>query len=162
MSTVAEQLSVAREAQKLTVQQVADATKIRADHISALEQGNFGVFSAPVYIRGSVKNYAKLLKLDLPPLMAALEIELEQTEKFSEPPPFTDDPKKPLDYILFLLAKLNLKWALVVVMLAVIVTVAFVANAVWKHHKKGDPQAKPPPARYEPASAGDTLPLPKK
>ena len=47
MSTVAEQLRVAREAQKLTVQQVADATKIRADHIGALEQGNFGVFSAP-------------------------------------------------------------------------------------------------------------------
>ena len=97
MSTVAEQLRVAREAQKLTVQQVADATKIRADHIGALEQGNFGVFSAPVYIRGSVKNYAKLLKLDLPPLMVALDIELDQTEKFSEPPPFTDDPKKPLD-----------------------------------------------------------------
>jgi cytoskeletal protein RodZ len=162
MSTVAEQLRIAREAQKLTVQQVADATKIRADHIDALERGNFGVFSAPVYIRGSVKNYAKLLKLDLPPLMAALDIELDQTEKFSEPPSFTDDPKKPLDHILFLLAKLNLKWVVAVVVLAVIVMVALIANVIWKHHKKNDSPASVPPARYEPASAGDTLPLPKK
>jgi cytoskeletal protein RodZ len=162
MSTVAEQLRVAREAQKLTVQQVADATKIRADHIGALEQGNFGVFSAPVYIRGSVKNYAKLLKLDLPALMAALDIELEQTEKFSEPPPFTDEPRKPLDHILFLLAKLNLKWALAIVGLAGIVVTVLVVHAVLNHHKKTDSPTSLPPARYEPASAGDTLPLPKK
>ena len=162
MSTVAEQLRVAREAQKLTVQQIADATKIRTDHISALEQGNFSVFSAPIYIRGSVKNYAKLLKLDLPPLMAALDIELGRTEKFSEPPPFTDESKKPLDRVIYLLAKLNLKWAMVVVSLAGIAVVVLVVTAIWKHHKKKDPLANLPPARYEPASTGDTLPLPKK
>ena len=67
MSTVAEQLRAAREAQKLTVQQIADATKIRTDHIHALENGDFSVFSAPIYIRGSVKNYATRLKLDVPP-----------------------------------------------------------------------------------------------
>jgi cytoskeletal protein RodZ len=61
MPTVAEQLRAAREAKKLTVQQVADATKIRTDHIRALEEGNFSAFSAPIYIRGSVKNYATLL-----------------------------------------------------------------------------------------------------
>ena len=72
MSTVAEQLRAAREAKKLTVQQVADATKMRTDHVRALEEGKFNVFSAPVYIRGSVKIYAKLLKLDEAPLLAAL------------------------------------------------------------------------------------------
>jgi cytoskeletal protein RodZ len=56
MPTVAEQLRAARETKKLTVQQVADKTKIRTDHVRALEDGNFSVFSAPVYIRGSVKN----------------------------------------------------------------------------------------------------------
>ena len=53
MSTVAEQLRSAREARKLTIYQVAETTKIRTDHIRALEVGNFEVFSAPVYIRGS-------------------------------------------------------------------------------------------------------------
>jgi cytoskeletal protein RodZ len=162
MSTVAEQLRVAREAQGLTMQQVADATKIRTDHISALEQGNFSVFTAPIYIRGSVKNYAKLLKLDLPPLMAALDLELGRTEKFSEPPPFTDESKKPLDRVIYLLAKLNLKWALAVVVLAGILAVVLVVHLVLKHRKNNDPLANLPPARYEPASSGNTLPLPKK
>ena len=44
MPTVAEQLRAAREATKLTIEQVADATKIRTDHIRALEQGNFSAF----------------------------------------------------------------------------------------------------------------------
>ena len=93
MPTVAEQLRAAREAKKLTVQQVADATKIRTDHIRALENGNFNVFSAPIYIRGSVKNYATMLKLDVPQIMAALDAELKGTEKFSEPPPLVEASK---------------------------------------------------------------------
>ncbi len=64
MSTVAEQLRLAREAKQLTVEQVAEMTKIRTDHLRALEEGNFAVFSAPIYIRGSVKNYAAALKLE--------------------------------------------------------------------------------------------------
>ena len=47
MSTVAEQLRSAREAKKLTVEQVAETTKIRTDHIRALEEGNFNVFPRP-------------------------------------------------------------------------------------------------------------------
>src|SRR6185436_18038695 len=58
MATVGEQLRQAREKQKLTVQNVSEKTKIRTDHISALEEGNFDVFSAPVYIRGFVRSYA--------------------------------------------------------------------------------------------------------
>ena len=71
MPTVAEQLRAGREARKLTIPQVAEATKIRTDHIRALEEGNFNVFSAPVYIRGFVRNYATQLKLDVPQVMAA-------------------------------------------------------------------------------------------
>ena len=89
MSTVAEQLRAAREARNLTIQQVAESTKMRTDHVRALEEGNFNVFSAPIYIRGSVKNYAMLIKLDVPQIMAALNAELGRTEKFSEPPPLT-------------------------------------------------------------------------
>src|ERR1039458_4808795 len=112
MPTVAEQLRAAREAKMLTVQQVADATKIRTDHIRALEDGNFNVFSAPIYIRGSVKNYATMLKLDVPQITAALDAELMGTEKFSEPPPLVEASKSPLDYVMFLLSKMNARVAL--------------------------------------------------
>src|SRR3989442_410993 len=39
MSTVAEQMRRAREEQSLTVHQVSDITKIKTDHIRALEDG---------------------------------------------------------------------------------------------------------------------------
>jgi len=76
MSTVAEQLRKGREAQNLSVQQLAEITKIRSDHIRALEEGNFDVFSAPVYIRGFVRTCSTLLKLNVPQVMAALDEEL--------------------------------------------------------------------------------------
>src|SRR6516165_4032561 len=83
MSAVAEQLRHGREAQNLTVQQVAEITKMRTDHLRALEEGNFNVFSAPVYIRGFVRTYSTLLKLDVPKVMRDLEAELGATQKFA-------------------------------------------------------------------------------
>jgi cytoskeletal protein RodZ len=162
MSTVAEQLRHAREAKNLTVEQVAEMTKIRTDHVRALEEGNFSVFSAPVYIRGSVKNYASRLKLELPPLMAALDAELGRTEDFSEPPSLSEESGKPIDRVMFLLAKLNLKTVLAGVGLLGIVLVVLLVNSVLKHHKSGDSLKNLPPARYEPANPGNTLPLPKR
>ena len=162
MPTVAEQLRAAREAKKLTVQQVADATKIRTDHIRALENGNFNVFSAPIYIRGSVKNYATMLKMDVPQIMAALDAELKGTEKFSEPPPFTEEAHTLFDRMIYLLSKLNLKVALAAGGILAIVLVVAVAGWAWRHHQRRNPLAGLPPAVYHPASSGDTLPLPKK
>jgi cytoskeletal protein RodZ len=162
MPTVAEQLRAAREAKNLTVQQVADGTKIRTDHIRALEDGNFNVFSAPIYIRGSVKNYAALLKLDVPQLMAALDGELKGTKKFSEPPPFTGQSNTPFDRLIFLLPKLNLKAMLIAAGILAVVLIVAIGGWAWRLHKKSDALAGLPPAIYQPASSGDTLPLPKK
>src|SRR3989440_7758679 len=107
MSSVAEQLRQGREARHLSVQQVADITKIRGDHLHALEEGNFDVFSAPVYIRGFVRSYATILKLDVPALMTALDDELGKTQKFSEPPPLSDSPRGVLDFLMLQLSKMD-------------------------------------------------------
>jgi cytoskeletal protein RodZ len=162
MSTVAEQLRAAREAKNLTVDEVADATKIRTDHVRALEEGNFGAFSATVYIRGSVKIYAKFLKLDEGPLLATLTTELKGTEKFSELPPLVEAKKTILDMLLLLLAKLN--WKLSAAGLVVIAAVALAGLTVWgwRHRQASDPLKNLPPAVYQAANSGDTLPLPKR
>lgn len=162
MSTVAEQLRLAREANNLTVEQVADMTKIRTDHVRALEEGNFSVFSAPVYIRGSVKNYATRMRLDVPQIMAALDAELGRTENYSEPPALTEESNKPLDHLTFLLAKLNLKLALAGAVVVGIILLVILINGVLRHHGKSDPLKNLPPARVEPANSGNTLPLPKR
>jgi cytoskeleton protein RodZ len=159
MSTVAEQLRAAREARKLTIPQVAEATKIRTDHIRALEEGNFNVFSAPIYIRGSVKNYATLLKLDVLQVMAALNAELGQTEKYSEPPPLSEESNKPIDRMMFQLSKLNWKFGMVGAAVLGIVLIVFFVGFAWRHHKPGDSLAGLQPAVYQSANSGQTLPL---
>ena len=128
MPTVAEQLRAEREAKKLTVQQVADATKIRTDHIRALENGNFNVFSAPIYIRGSVKNYATLLKLDVPQIMAALEAELAATTKFAEPPRLAEHTHGSVDFLMLQLSKVD--WRKVLIGLGIVIALV-AAVSLW-------------------------------
>ncbi len=161
MSTVAEQLREAREARNLTIDQVADMTKIRTDHVRALEEGNFGAFSATIYIRGSVKNYSNLLKLDVQQMLALLDTELKGTEKFSEPPPLTDQKKGVVDQIALLVAKLNWKMGFAGVGIIFLAIVMVAAALAWKHHRRSDPLKNLPPAVYQPSGGGDTLPLPK-
>ena len=161
MSTVADKLRAAREAKSLTVEQVADLTKIRTDHIRALEEGNFNVFSAPIYIRGSVKNYAAALKLDTVALVAELDAELKGTAKYSEPPPLSDSKKTVLDQITLVLAKLNWKMGLAGFAVVALVLIFGVSFWAWRQHQKSDPLKNLPPAVYEPPNSGDTLPLPR-
>lgn len=162
MSSVADQLRTAREARKLTVQQVAEATKIRTDHIRALEEGNFNVFSAPVYIRGSVRAYATLLKLDVQQIMSVLNAELGETEKFHEPPPLSDQPKGVLNFVTLQLSKLNWRKSVNVLVTLFVLVVVIVIASIWLHNKNSDPLSGLPPAVYHPSKpdTGEVLPLP--
>lgn len=161
MSTVAEQLRAAREAKMLTIQQAADATKIRTDHIRALENGNYDAFPAPVYIRGSVKNYAAMLKLNVPQIMLSLDEELSGTEKFSEEPPLAEQNNSIGNHLMYLLSKLNWKTAAIAGGIVVVILIAQGIRFAIHSHKKGDPLAGLPPAVYQ-SDSGETLPLPKK
>jgi cytoskeletal protein RodZ len=162
MPTVAELLRAEREAKKLTVQQVADATKIRTDHVRALEEGDFRVFSAPIYIRGSVKNYATFLKLDLARILPSLEAELKGTQNFSEPPPLTRPEKSIVDQLTLVLAKLNWRMGFVGVGAVVIVIILAAVIVTVRHHHRSQPVLDVKPAIYQAGATGDTLPLPKK
>jgi cytoskeletal protein RodZ len=159
MPSVGEQLRAAREAQKLTVDRVADQTKIRTDHVRALEEGDYSAFSATIYIRGSVKIYGGFLKLELPPLLAALDLELKGTEKFSELPPLVETKKTTLDAVMLLLAKLNWKMGFAGIIAIIVILVLGLALWGWHQHKTSDPLKNLPPAVYQPANSGDTLPL---
>ncbi|HTI68508.1 MAG TPA: helix-turn-helix domain-containing protein [Candidatus Limnocylindria bacterium] len=76
MSSVGDQLRAERERRKLTIQQVADATNIKNDHIRALEQGLWDAFGAVAYVRGFLRSYARHLRLDADALVAQLNTEL--------------------------------------------------------------------------------------
>jgi cytoskeleton protein RodZ len=161
MPTVAEQLRIAREGRKLTISQAAETTKIRTDHIRALEDGNYDVFSAPVYIRGFVRSYAMLLKLNVAQIMADLDDELSGTEKYGKPPPLSEHSKGTLDFVMLQLSKVNWnKGVGVLIVLAVIGTLV-AGVMVWRNRRVEDPLSGLPPAVYKPASsdAGNTVPL---
>jgi len=162
MASVAEQLRTAREARNLTVSQVAETTKIRGDHIRALEEGNYDVFVAPVYIRGFIRTYATLLKLDVPKLMSELDGELNRTDKFSEPPPLSGPPRGVLDFLMLQLSKVDWRKGAILLAALVLVGLALFAAWVFKHFQARDPLGKVPPGVYKPArtNIGDTLPLP--
>lgn len=162
MPTVAEQLRAGREARQLTVHQVADVTKIRTDHLRALEEGDFDAFAAPVYIRGFTRTYAGLLKLNVPQLMAQLDAELARTEKFREPPDLTRHPRTPLDVLMLHLSRINWQKGVVVLGSVALLAVAVAIYAAWRHYRTADPLAGLQPAVYQsPTNAsGETLPVP--
>jgi len=162
MPSVAEQLRLAREILKLDVHQVAEVTKIRTDHLRALEAGDYDQFVAPVYIRGFVRTYASLLKLDVPKVMEELGQELARTEKFAEPPALTKQPKSWLDWVMLHLSRINWRILLGLLAVALVVTLGVVGYRVWHSHKTTDPYKGLSPGLYQPRTPapGEMLPVP--
>jgi cytoskeleton protein RodZ len=58
------QLMAARRAQGLSLGDVARQLKLSVRQIEALERDDYSAFAGPVFVRGFLRNYAKLLQLD--------------------------------------------------------------------------------------------------
>lgn len=161
MATVSEQLRLAREQQQLDVYQVAEITKIKTDHIRALEAGTYDIFPAPVYIRGFTRTYATMLKLDVTRLLADLDAELSRDERFRDHPPLTNTPRSPLDYVMLQLSRMNWRVALGLVG-GLVVIVGVVVAVRSRSHTPADPLKDLGPGVYQPRQEkkGETLPLP--
>jgi cytoskeleton protein RodZ len=159
--TVAEQLRQAREAMRLDIHQVAEATKLKTDHVRALDEGDYTVFTAPVYLRGSLRTYAKLLKLDPAQLVEQLDAELGASGRLDDPPMSPATPKTAVDSLALLLSRVNWSVALVIIGLGAIVLAVVSSYRAWVTHKTADPLKNLSPGMYQPpASSGETLPLP--
>ncbi len=57
-------LAAAREALNLSVAEVARQLKLSVSQIEALEAGAYEKLPGPVFVRGFIRNYARLLRLD--------------------------------------------------------------------------------------------------
>lgn len=69
-NTVGEILRRAREAKKLTLEQVHRETKISPEVIESLEQDDHSSFAGETYLKGFLRNYASFLGLEPDPLWA--------------------------------------------------------------------------------------------
>jgi len=161
MPTVAEQLRQAREAQKISVEKVAEITKFRTDHIRSVEDGNYNCFSAQVYVRGFVRTYAKLLKLDIPQMMSALDAELGKSEKFRDPPPLVERQRTIVDFLTLCLSRVDLKKAAIFGGAAVVILIVSLSVMTARRNKNSNPLKNLPAGVYQSKSnSGETLPLP--
>jgi cytoskeleton protein RodZ len=64
MESVGKYLKAERESQKLSLQEVSEATKIRELLLGAIEEDRYDLISSPVYVKGFVDAYARYLGLD--------------------------------------------------------------------------------------------------
>ena len=64
VTTVGEQLRAAREAQGLSIEDVAASTRIPTRHLASLEMSDWSALPAPTYSMGFAKNYATAVGLD--------------------------------------------------------------------------------------------------
>jgi cytoskeletal protein RodZ len=78
VATVAEQLRHAREAKGLALAEVVEVIQLKTDQVQALEGGRYEEFAAPAYVRGFVRSYANMLKLDTEALLEQLNAEIGQ------------------------------------------------------------------------------------
>jgi hypothetical protein len=94
--------------------------------------------------------------------MAALEAELGQTRKFSEPPPLSGEPRGILDFVMLQLSKLD--WRKGLLGLAVLLSAVVIISVVliWRHQRTTDPLKGLKPGVYHSTQhiSGETLPLP--
>jgi len=157
--TVGEQLRKAREAQELELHDIVDLTKIQSDHLRALEEGDYSVFSAPVYIRGFVRTYATLLKLDTARILEQLGQELADSGQVD---PLLAPPARGfLDAAMFQLSKFSRRLVWPAVGTAAVALVAVAGYLLWSHLRTGDPTVGLGAGLYQmPTNSGETLPLP--
>ncbi|MFZ6644256.1 helix-turn-helix domain-containing protein [Undibacterium sp. TJN25] len=66
------QLAAARHQRNMSVQQVADQLKLSPRQIAAMEANQFDALPKAVIVRGFVRSYAKLLRIEAEPIIALL------------------------------------------------------------------------------------------
>ncbi|MEW6514403.1 MAG: helix-turn-helix domain-containing protein [Pseudomonadota bacterium] len=71
--SVGRQLRVAREAAQLSLDEVANSLKFSPRQIEALEADNYDALPGATIVRGFVRSYARLLRLDADDLLRQLE-----------------------------------------------------------------------------------------
>ena len=64
MQSIGERLEEERKRKGISLREAAEATKIRGDFLSSIEQNKFDFDLPDIYKRGFLKNYARYLRLD--------------------------------------------------------------------------------------------------
>jgi cytoskeleton protein RodZ len=87
VQSIGSELKAAREAQGLAREQIATRLHLMNRQVSAMEDDDFAALGQPVYARGFVRNYARMLGLDAEAMVARLDnAGLEEPQKIENLP----------------------------------------------------------------------------
>ena len=153
ISGVGAELARAREERGLALTDVAQQLKFAARQLEALEQERFDQLPGGTFVRGMVRAYARLLKVDAEPLLGRLADRFDGLDsnrlaaRYKQPVPFSNGARK--STFLYLGASLG---------------VLIAAGAIaWQWHREHNaprhaplaaaPKAAAAPARPAPAAA---------
>ena len=118
-------MRIAREEQGKSLEDIGGELKIRADHVLALEEGDFDKFDAPVFVRGFVRSYCRILRIDSAPVVGQLNQELGGTEALANDPALSPGKKGLVDQLTLFLTRVN--WSIWLPLLVLIL----IASIVW-------------------------------
>jgi cytoskeleton protein RodZ len=85
-------LAAAREAQNLSVADVARQLKLTVHQVEGLESGEYERLPGPVFVRGFIRNYARFMKLDPEQLVHSVAKSLPHQDPRPPAPPSQDIP----------------------------------------------------------------------
>ncbi len=92
IGTIGQRLSAGRKVKGVSISEAAKETRILSKYILAMESDDFSSLSAPVYVKGFIRMYAKYLEIDAEPLVKDYQREYQEDEQTQ----FTDEVRKTL------------------------------------------------------------------
>ena len=92
---IGETLVAARRQQGVALSDAAAETRVRESYLAALEAEDFAALGGDVYVKGFLRSYARFLRLDPEPLIAAYRNEYER-HHIDEASPLAHQPVAPL------------------------------------------------------------------
>ncbi len=95
-ASIGQQLRQAREARSLSLEQVAQATRMRVRYLEALEAGDIQSLPSLAQARGFLRSYAEYLRLDVTALLTDLEQSVKPDQATQIVPAPTPTPGTPV------------------------------------------------------------------
>lgn len=77
--TVGDLLKEERLHHSITLSDLAKATRIRTEHLQALEENNFSLLPAATFVKAYIRNYARVLDFDPEPLIRLLRRDFKES-----------------------------------------------------------------------------------
>lgn len=142
-------LAQAREQAGLSREEAAARLRLSARQIEALEMGNMEALPGPTFVRGFIRNYAKLLQVDAQPLLDSTRDyvpDIGRSHISLETENILIEGGEQSPWRSYLLIG--------------IVLLLLLAGAMWFMDQREEARAPTPPLPQKPAATGDATPLP--